>query len=92
MWHVYLLKCADNTCYCGITSDLERRLQQHNGLLPGGARYTRGRRPVELWDSIVVPSQGEALRIEARIKQLPKGKKHAGLLQAAETASDAPTE
>ena len=91
MWHVYLLKCSDNTFYCGISSDLERRLQQHNGLLPGGARYTRGRRPVELLGSIGGLSQGEALRIEARLKQLSKGKKLEGLLQAAKSASDAQT-
>ena len=39
-WHVYLLECADGTLYCGVTTDLARRLAQHNGLAPGGARYT----------------------------------------------------
>lgn len=37
VWHVYLLECADGTLYCGVTSDLDRRLAQHNGLKPGGA-------------------------------------------------------
>ena len=47
-WHVYLLRCADDTLYCGVTTDLDRRLAQHNGRLAGGARYTRPRRPVAL--------------------------------------------
>ena len=41
-WHVYLLRCADDTLYCGVTTDLDRRLAQHNGRLAGGARYTHG--------------------------------------------------
>jgi len=47
-WHVYLVKCADGTLYCGIAKDPVKRLAEHNGVLPGGARYTRGRRPVVL--------------------------------------------
>jgi len=47
-WHVYLLQCADGTLYCGVTTDLARRLKAHNGEAPGGAAYTRGRRPVKL--------------------------------------------
>ena len=41
-WHVYLLECADGTLYCGVTTDLARRLAQHNGLAPGGARAPAG--------------------------------------------------
>ncbi|MBO6002520.1 MAG: GIY-YIG nuclease family protein, partial [Mailhella sp.] len=47
-WCVYLVRCADGSPYCGITTDLARRIAMHNGDLPGGAKYTRPRRPVRL--------------------------------------------
>lgn len=71
-WHVYLLKCADGTFYCGIARDLEARLAQHNGQEPGGARYTRGRRPVYIAAQAGGLSHSQALRLEAKIKKLPK--------------------
>lgn len=74
-WHVYLLCCADGTCYCGITTDIRKRLAQHNGLIPGGARYTRSRRPVELLAFMSCSSRSQALRTEYRIKHLPRRKK-----------------
>ena len=52
-WWVYLVRCSDQTLYSGVTVDLTRRVRQHNGELVGGARYTRGRRPVELvWHKV----------------------------------------
>ena len=48
MWYMYVLLCNDNSFYCGITTNLERRLKQHNGSLKGGAKYTRGRRPCQI--------------------------------------------
>ena len=48
MWYIYVLLCYDNSFYCGITTNLERRLKQHNGMLKGGAKYTRGRRPCQV--------------------------------------------
>jgi len=87
-WHVYLLECADTTLYCGITRHLERRVRQHNGLLAGGARYTRGRRPVSLIAAVACASQGEALRLEALIKRTPRNGKVA-LLLAWETKESA---
>ena len=47
-WFVYLVKCADGTFYTGVTTDLVRRVRQHNGEIVGGANYTRARRPVAL--------------------------------------------
>ncbi|MGB0189286.1 MAG: GIY-YIG nuclease family protein, partial [Aequoribacter sp.] len=47
-WIVYILNCADGTLYTGVTTDVERRLRQHNGEIVGGARYTRVRRPVAI--------------------------------------------
>ena len=45
-WYVYLVECGDGSLYCGVTTNPERRVDAHNGLRPGGAKYTRSRRPV----------------------------------------------
>jgi putative endonuclease len=74
-WFVYLLKCSDGTFYCGITRNIARRLKEHNGILTGGARYTRSRRPVELAASVAVSYRAEAAKIEWRVKRLPRCKK-----------------
>ncbi len=74
-WSVYILCCADGTLYTGITLDLEKRLLQHNGELAGGARYTRGRRPVHLLWSVLVPDRSQAQQREAAIKQLSRAAK-----------------
>lgn len=70
MYYVYLLRCADGTLYTGFTNDLARRLAAHNA--GRGAKYTRGRRPVELvyWESF--SNKSSALRREYAIKQLPR--------------------
>ena len=83
-WCVYLLTCADGTLYCGVTTDLARRLDMHNGILAGGARYTRGRRPVKLTACTGNLTQGEALRLEARVKKTPRAQKASLLAQAGE--------
>lgn len=75
IWHVYLLSCRGGALYCGITTNLERRLAQHNGELAGGARFTSGRRPAKLLASVACDDKSRALRLEARIKGLPRGKK-----------------
>lgn len=74
-WHVYLLECADGTLYCGVTTDLDRRLAEHNGESPGGARYTRPRRPVRLAAHAPCPDRASATRLEYRIKKLPRENK-----------------
>lgn len=48
LFYTYILICSDGTYYTGITTDLKRRIRQHNGEIVGGARYTRSRRPVQL--------------------------------------------
>ena len=68
--HVYLLRCADGTLYCGWTVDLERRLAAHSA--GKGARYTRSRLPVELAAAWAMESASAARREEARIKALPR--------------------
>lgn len=80
-WQVYLVRCADDSLYCGVTTDMERRLAQHNGLCPGGARYTRSRRPVRLEACRTCADRAEALRLEARIKRTPRARKRHLLLE-----------
>ncbi len=69
-WVVYILRCADDTLYTGITNDLDRRLAAHAE--GRGARYTRGRLPVELRYLEPAASRSAATRREAEIKRLPR--------------------
>lgn len=83
-WYIYLLLCADGSLYCGVSTDVERRVRQHNGELPGGAKCTRARRPVRLAARAVCADQGEALRLERQVKALPKAEKLGFVRQLAE--------
>ena len=74
-WTVYILQCSDGSLYTGVARDLQRRLMQHNGVLVGGSRYTRGRRPVELLWSDPAPDRSAAQRREASIKKLSRDEK-----------------
>jgi putative endonuclease len=74
-WNVYILQCSDGSLYTGVAIDLQRRLLQHNGVLVGGSRYTRGRRPVELLWSDPAPDRSAAQRREASIKKLSRDEK-----------------
>jgi putative endonuclease len=74
MYYVYLLKCADNTYYCGITTNLVRRIKEHN-TSHLGAKYTKGRRPVVLAYSKKYKTRSEAQKEEARIKKLTREEK-----------------
>ena len=72
-WHVYIVRCRDRTYYTGITTDLDRRLAEHNAGL--GAKYTRPRRPVVLVYSEPAISRSAAASREYQIKRLtPTGK------------------
>lgn len=75
-WFVYLLRCADGTLYTGITTDLERRVIEHNTSVLG-AKYTRGRRPVNLVYHASLASRALALKQECLIKGLSKRQKEA---------------
>jgi putative endonuclease len=72
-WVVYLVRCSDNTLYCGISNDLPGRLKEHNS--GKGAKYTNSRRPVELVAASREMAKGDALKLEYRIKQLPPNRK-----------------
>lgn len=71
-WTVYILRCADNSLYTGITTDVERRLQEHNAGKKNGASYTRGRRPVALVYKEQAIDRATATRREIEIKQLDR--------------------
>ena len=73
VWHVYLLRCGDGTLYCGIALDVEARLAAHRA--GKGARYTRGRGPLELVWREACGSKGEALRLERAVKALDRSAK-----------------
>jgi putative endonuclease len=72
-WWVYLVECNDGTYYCGITTDVQRRIRTHN--LGKGAKYTRGRLPVVLLHAIQCPDRSSATRLEIATKKMPKRKK-----------------
>lgn len=80
-WVVYLVRCSDMSLYCGITTDLERRLGEHNN--GTGAKYTRSRRPVTLVASASFPDRSSASKVEFRVKRQPSGNKVAYLAQCA---------
>ena len=71
---VYIAECADGTLYTGITTDVERRLREHNAG-KAGARYTRGRRPVRLVHMELADTRADALKREAEIKGLGRAQK-----------------
>jgi len=72
-WHVYLALCADGTLYCGIARDVGARIAEHDA--GKGARYTRGRGPLEVLATQRCRSQGLALRIEHAVKRLTRAEK-----------------
>ena len=74
-WIVYILRCKDDTLYTGITDDLARRMSAHNS--GKGAKYTRGRGPVEVVYTEVLESYSAALKREAAIKRLKRPEKMA---------------
>lgn len=77
-YYAYLVRCADDSLYAGITTDLARRLAEHNGadaVASRGAKYTRARRPVELVYAARFPDRSSASKEEARVKSLSREEK-----------------
>ena len=72
-WVVYLVRCSDQTLYCGISNDLENRMTEHNA--GKGAKYTRSRRPVKVVGVSPAMTKSEALKLEYKIKKLPAERK-----------------
>lgn len=75
MYFVYILECSDHTFYTGITTNLDRRIKEHNSSKLG-AKYTKARRPVKLIYSKEFNNRSEASIEEARIKKLSKIEKY----------------
>lgn len=69
-WKLYILRCGDGSLYTGITTDVESRFAQHNA--GKGAKYTRGRGPLELVYSEECGTHSDALKRELAVKALPR--------------------
>ena len=74
LWFLYVVECADTSLYTGITTDLDRRIDEHNRL-SRGAKYTRSRRPVRLIYSKIFSDRSTASSAEAKFKRLTRRKK-----------------
>ena len=74
MWNLYILKCSDESFYTGITTNIERRVKEHNSS-PKGSKYTRTRRPVKVIYVREYETKPEAAQEEYRIKKLTRQKK-----------------
>ena len=74
-WFVYLVRCADDSFYTGVTTNLVRRLRQHNGEITGGAGYTRARRPVDLVWSEACIDRSDAQKREYVVRRRPRSEK-----------------
>ncbi len=69
-YFVYIVECSNKSLYTGITTNIERRIQQHNGEIKGGSVYTRSHRPVQLKYSEECATKSDALKREMTIKKL----------------------
>jgi len=76
-WKVYLVRCADNSLYCGITNDISGRIEKHNA--GKGAKYTQSRLPVKLMAVSRALAKSDALTLERYIKRQPAREKVATL-------------
>jgi len=74
-WWVYMVRCADGTLYTGVTTNLQRRIRQHNGTIKGGAKYTASRRPVVLAGACKAVDRSNAQKVEASLKRLIRSEK-----------------
>ncbi|MCW8826155.1 MAG: GIY-YIG nuclease family protein [Gammaproteobacteria bacterium] len=73
-WYLYIVRCADNSLYTGITTDIERRITEHN-TDKKGAKYTRARRPVELVYHEQFDNRSEVSKRESEIKKMTIARK-----------------
>ena len=73
-WFTYMVRCADRSLYTGVTTDLNRRVLEHNAG-EGGAKYTRSRRPVTLVYAESAIDRAAACRRESKIKRMAKSQK-----------------
>ncbi|MBD3379862.1 MAG: GIY-YIG nuclease family protein [Candidatus Omnitrophica bacterium] len=71
-WHLYMIQCSDGTFYTGVTTDIARRIKEHNKADGKGSKYTRGRGPVKLVYKEEFLSKSEAFRREKEVKKLSR--------------------
>ena len=77
VWLVYILRCSDDSLYTGMTNNIEKRLTAHSQ--GTAAKYTRSRRPVKLLAKSTKMDRSDAMRLEIKIKKMPRAKKIAAL-------------
>ena len=75
MYYFYIVRCSDNTLYCGQTNNLEKRIKEHNSSSLRSAKYTRSRKPVKLVYFEKYPTIQLAMKREYEVKKLTKAKK-----------------
>lgn len=73
MHYIYIVECSDGSLYTGYTTDLDRRMKEHNSNT--GAKYTRGRTPVSLMYYEEFDNRSDAMKRECDIKKLKRKKK-----------------
>jgi putative endonuclease len=74
-WYLYIIRCRDGSVYTGISTDVDRRFVQHQKSSQGGSRYLKGRGPLVLVFQVKVGTYSLALKLERKVKKLPKDKK-----------------
>jgi len=79
-WYRYVVECGDGSFYAGTTTDIQRRLYEHNNTSKG-AKYTRSRRPVKLIHVLEFPDRSEAQKSEAAFKKLSRAEKEIAVLK-----------
>lgn len=75
MYYFYVVRCSDNSLYCGQTNNLDKRIKEHNSGKSRSAKYTKGRRPVRLIYSEKYQTLQEAMKRETEVKKFTKTKK-----------------
>ncbi len=83
-WFIYLIRCKDGSLYTGITTDVDRRFAQHQRKGELGAKYLRGRGPLRLVFQKKLASRSVALKVESKVKKLPKIRKENLLIDDSE--------
>ncbi len=74
-WYLYLIRCRDGSLYTGIATDVNRRFEEHQGKRDNGAKYLRGRGPLELVFKRKIGNRSLALKSEIKVKNLSKTRK-----------------
>mgnify|MGYP002521067706 FL=1 len=92
MYFVYLIRCRGDTLYAGITTDLARRMRQHRGELPGGAKFTRAHPPLALEVVWCAEDRSAASKLEAQLKRRSHAEKLDLIAHPEQLAEYAPLE